>query len=593
LRQFSQGRAVADLEGRQMIVSLLVSLLVIVAIVVLVRRRPGTAAPGLGGATSVRLFFQYLLLFGLVVVVAIGVSGLLGRALESRPFAQDDLALARNLAFVAVGTPLLALVTWWSWRRVVAEPAERTTVALAFTVLLAGVVSLVMVMTSAHAVLVWLFGADYVSRTPLATLLTWGLVLAAVWWVSTIIAPPVLRLYHLVGSLFGLATAAAGAVGLGGDLLSRAVFGDNPDRYAMDLWSALASVLVGLPVWAVYWWARARSAERDTPWLAYVILAGVGGGFVTALVAFSTALATTGIWLFGEPTVDVAEIHFSDLPAEAAAVVVGLLVWWYHRTVLREAGTTARSRVQRLYEYLMAGIALVAAAVGLTFLVAAGIEAAVGSRVEPTRGSVANTLVVAATVLLVGLPVWALFWRRVQLARRDDPVAECGSTVRRTYLALLVGIGAVAAVVAAITGAYRLFQDAVTSTVDSMTLQSMRFPIGIVLAAGAVGVGNTVQLYRDRRVLPAPHPNRARWVLLVGPADPDLARAVAHATGARVQHWYTDDGTPWSVQQVVDAVTSERSDVLVLSDRDGLRAIPIHGPERHAPSEPEAAMLSG
>jgi hypothetical protein len=573
-----------------MIVSLLVPVLIVV-VVILARRRPGTSAPSAAGATSVRLFFQYLLLFGLVVVVAVGVSGLLGRALESRPFAQDDLALARNLAFVVVGTPLLAFVTWWSWRRVVVDPAERTTMALAFTVLLAGVVGLVMVMTSGHAVLVWLFGVDDISRAPLATLLVWGLVLAAVWWVSRIIAPPVLRLYHLVGSLLGLATAAAGGVALLGDLVSRAVFGENPDRYATGPWAALASVLVGLPVWALYWWARARRAERDTPWLAFVMLAGVGGGFVTALVAFSTALATTGIWLFGEPTIDVAALHFRDVPAEAAAVVVGLLVWWYHRTVLGEAGAAARTGVQRLYEYLMAGIALVAAAVGLTFLVAAGLEAAAGSSIEPRP--VANTLVVATTVLLVGLPVWALFWRRAQLARRADPVAECGSTVRRTYLALLVGVGAVAAVVAAITGAYRLFQDAVTATVDSTTLHSMRFPIGIVLATGAVAVGNLVQLYRDRRVLPAAHPRSARIVLLVGPPDPDLARAVAHATGARVQHWCTDDETPWSVQHVVDAVLSARSDVLVMSDRGGLRAISIHEPERHASGEPKAAMLSG
>jgi hypothetical protein len=417
-----------------MIVSLLVPVLIVV-VIMLVRRKPGTSALSTVSATSVRLFFQYLLLFGLVVVVAIGVSGLLGRALEPRPFAQDDLALARNLAFVVVGAPLLALVTWWSWRREVADPAERTTMALAFTVLLAGVVSLVMVMTSAHAVLVWLFGVDdNISRTPLATLLTWGPVLAAVWWVSRIIAAPVLRLYHLVGSLLGLATAAAGAVGLLGDLVSRAIFDDNPDRYAAGLWSALASVLVGLPVWALYWWARARHAEGDTPWLAFVLLAGVGGGFVAAVVAFSTALATTGIWLFGEPDIDIAELHFRDFPLQAAAAVVGLLVWWYHRTVLDEARAAARTGVQRVYEYMMAGIALVAAAVGLMFMVAAGIEAAAGPDAGPGRGPVVNTLVVAATVLLVGLPVWALFWRRAQLARRADPARECGSTLRRTYL---------------------------------------------------------------------------------------------------------------------------------------------------------------
>jgi hypothetical protein len=308
-------------------------------------------------------------------------------------------------------------------------------------------------------------------------------------------------------------------------------------------------------------------------------------------VGFSTAVATSAIWLFGKPSTDVAELHFHDVPQQGAAVVVGLAVWWYHRGVMGEARTTVRTGVQRLYEYLMAGIALVAAAAGLVVLVAAVLEAVTASGTAGEHPSVANTLIVATTVLLVALPVWAVFWRRAQRARTADPLAECGSTVRRTYLALLVGVGALAAVVAAITGAYLLFADAVTATVGSSTVRSMRYPVGIVLAAGSVAAGYAVQLRRDRRLLPATHAPVARQILLIGPADPRVAHEVARATGATVQAWWTDDGTHWRLDEVLAAIQSQQSDAVVLADRDGLRVIPVRRPSRDPRSAP--AMLSG
>jgi hypothetical protein len=63
--------------------------------------------------------------------------------------------------------------------------------------------------------------------------------------------------------------------------------------------------------------------------------------------------------------------------------------------------------------------------------------------------------------------------------------------------------------------------------------------------------------------------------VLVGPADPNVARAVAHATGARVETWWSEDGgVPWSVDDVVGAVTSLPHDAVVVSGSDGLRVIP-------------------
>ncbi len=557
-----------------MIAILLVPAVVVVVLVVVLatRRTARPAPPSTGGARSVSRFFQYLVLFGLVVVVAIGIAGLVSRVLDPQGFGHDDVRLARNLAFVVVGVPLLAAVTWWSWRQL-ADPAERTSVALAFTVVLAGTVSLVVVMVAAHSVVDDLVLGRDVGHGSVGSLVGWTPVLAAVWWVRRIIAVRARRDFHVIGSLAGLGTTAVGAATLLGHLGSRAVLGPDPDVYAADWRSGLATLVVGLPVWVLFWWRHAARAERDTPWLVYVVLVGVGGGFVAALVSLVVAVATSAIWLVGRPGTDVAELHFHDVPSQVAAMFVGLAVWWYHRGVLGERRTSARTGVQRLYEYLMAGIALAAAACGLMVLVAAGIEAV--TTPEPEAGdAVVNTLVIAATVLVVSLPVWGAFWRRVQAARRADPVGECRSTVRRTYLALLVGVAAVAAVVAAITGAYRLFEDVVTATVGSSTLRGMRYPIGIVLAAGAVAIGNMVQLRHDRALLPSTRTG-GRRVVLVGPADPHLMRAVAEGTGAHVQAWWTDGDVPWPVDDVTAALASAPGDAVVLCESGELHVVPV------------------
>lgn len=557
-----------------MFVSLIVTVALVVGIAVLLRRQRAATGQVVANTTPVREFFQYLLLFGLVVVVAIGVAGLLGRAFAGDAAMQDDVALARNLAFAVVGSPLLALVVWWSARQIKHDPAERSSPALALTVLLAGVVSLVMVMIASQGLLDGLM-MDHSVGGSAARLISWGLVLAGAWWVSRIIGAPARLGYHLIGSVLGLGTLVAGLTTMLGELGSRLMFGADPDPYAADWRGGLATALVGAAVWTLYWWTHARRAERSTRWLAYVLLVGVGGGVVTALVSFITALSISMIWVLGEPSTDVARLHFHDVPTQVAAVVVGLSSWWYHRTVLRESRTAARTGVERVYEYLLAGIALVAAASGFMVLVAAAVESVTTPSEDTYRGPVVNTLIAAGSVLVVSLPVWGAFWRRAQAARRADPMGECGSPVRRTYLALLVGLGAIAAVVAAITGVYLLFQDAVTASVTSSTWRSMRYPIGVVLAAGAVAGGNAIQLKRDREELPSARTRGARHILLVGPADPSVARAVAHATGARVEPWWSEDGgAPWSADDVVAAVASLDHDAVVISGSDGLSVVP-------------------
>ncbi len=565
---------------------------VLVALVVLVARRakPGESGPGSSGAHAVRRFFQYLVLFGLLVVVGIGLWGLMGRLFDWRiRLVGDAGGLARDLAFTVVGVPVFVGIALWSRRRFVADPEESRSLGWAFYVTAASLTSLAFAMTALGQVLEWATGlSDYTGRGP-AGLLVWGGLWAAHWWLDLRVTPTGhARVHHLLGSLTGLVTVAIGLAAFLGAALRILLGLDQGQLLAGEgspILRGLVVVLVGAPVWFVYWISTARRHERDPLWLAYVLLAGVGGGLVTAITSASMLLYSVAVWLVGDPGAVSASAHFEGAPTTAAATVVGVLLWWYHQAVLSGSGLAARTEVRRIYEYLMAGIGLLAAAAGLTTAVVALIEVLAGTRQLLVGGGVVNTLLAAGTLLVVGGPVWWMYWQLIHRAARSDSAAELMSTTRRVYLFVLFGVGGVAAVVSLLVGVYLLFEDIVNADVGAETLRRMRFAIGVLLATAAISAYHWAVYQSDRRSSPATvTAQEPRYVLLVGPSDDDIAREVAHRTHGRVQAWTrTDDGAePWSVDEVMTALATAHTDeadadeVIVLSEAGALRAIPVH-----------------
>jgi hypothetical protein len=564
-----------------MIVSLLLVVVVVVLVVMAGRKVAGRGGGAVAEAHAIRRFFQYALLFALLVVTSVGLSGLLGRALDRAPIvALDDTALARNLAFTVVGLPLYLALALWSRRRLLADPLERVSVGWALYMTAASLTSLVVAMTSLQSVLAWAVDVGPHDPTAVARVVVWGAVWGGHWWLHGRLVPADRsRLHHLGGSLTGLVTAMVGLAGLLGAALSALMLsgGDAVLTAGDEAWTGAIALAVGAPVWVLYWVRTAARSERDPLWFGYVLLAGIGASLVVALVSASTVLYSTLVWLLGDPQFSDATRHFNDAPWAAGAALTGAVAWWYHQAVLEEAHLETRTEVRRVYEYLMSAIGLLAAAAGLTVLVVAGIEALTHSEAVILDQSAVNTLLASATLLLVGVPVWWFYWHRIQRAAAALPEQEHASPTRRAYLLVLFGIGGVAAVIALLVGVYLLFEDVVQGTFGAETIRSMRVPIGILLSTGAIAGYHWAVYQSGRAAMPAPV-HGPRYVLLVGPPDPGIAKAVAHATGGRVQAWSTDDGgAPWSVDEVMAALaTAPEGEVLVLSDGAGLHAIPVH-----------------
>lgn len=570
-----------------MIVGLLL-LAVVVAVVVLAVRRMSAAGAGHGASSGrlVRHLFQYLLLLGLLVVAASGLSGLLGPLLDGgTTLARSDADLARQLSFTIIGLPLFGVLGWWTLRSLREDPEERRSAGWAAYLTLASVTTLLVAMTGLHETLSAVVGLTGYRGEALARALVWGAAWGAHWWVGRKTAPAAhLQPLHLVGSAVGLGAGAAGLtvlltatlrilLGLEGSSL----VGRSTDA----LLQGAVLLVVGGAVWVTYWLLAAAREERTPLWLTYVLLVGVGTGLVAAVAAASLLFYEVLVWLVGEPWSSRAAEHFAQVPELLAVVAVGLLVWWYHQAVLAAGRQEARTEVRRVLEYLLSAIGLLAAAAGLTVLLVAVIELLAGERDVLVGGSPVNTVLAAVTLLAVGVPVWWWHWRLAQAAVRTDPAAELASPTRRTYLFVLFGVGGVAAVVALLVLVYLVLRDTLAGDAGAETLRSVRFAVGVLVSTAAVSAYHWAVYRQDREQAPPPPPDVTaphRYLLVVGPDDAAGLRRLAELTGAEVQLLpRAGEGVaPLDAQAVADAVAADPApELLVLAEGAATRLIPI------------------
>lgn len=555
---------------------------------------------------AVRQLFQYLLLFVLLVVTAVGVSGLLAAAFaQGTTIAMSDSAIARSVAFTVVGLPLLVGLTLVTRRTLSEDPSEIGSPAWLLYLSAANVVSLIVALFAVHDSLAWALDLRLFDPQPPANALVWTAVWAFHWWLSGRQADQRPMQPHLLaGSLLGLvvglvalAAVLAGTLerwfGLAGDSLLA-----GQDEPILD--GALSFGLAAA-VWVLYWLRTALRSDRNLLWHAYVLLLGVTAGLIVALTAASIALDRVLVWTVGDPWTDDAHLFFESMPATIAAAVVGLLTLAYHQSVLGMVEHPKRTEIDRVRDYLLAAVGLGAASAGVTIVVVALVEAIAEPSVVSGSGA-ANTLIAALTLLGVGAPVWRFFWSKGQRAAATG-VAEVGSPTRRLYLFLLLGLASVASVAALLAGAWIMVDRILQDEIAAEVLRSTRYPIGILATAAALAAYHW-NVYRGERERHAQAPRRGpSFVLLLGVADSAIAAAVARRTGALTWAWARWDVPPeaWSEDDLVAVVEEAHApEVIVLSDSGALRAIPVTrrpplpgtGVAQRAGTPPERAATS-
>jgi hypothetical protein len=565
------------------ILTLVPLLLPIAIVVLLVRKKSNKGVSTNASAQPVRLFFQFAFTLGLFIIFTVGIAGLLGKVLgASQDVVSDQSSLASNLAFVVVSGPLLAWLLLWLRKSIARNPLDATGFVPSFFATLAAIISLLVFLFSAISTTNDFLNGVSIAGDTSARAIVWGVALVAVLRVSNAVIPKDdFRIQYFVGSIITAITAIVGLIKILGNLfaaiLSQPIFAGTQSPAmvsttdnSLDGFVILAFAAV---LWFYYWIKNANTKSSEALWLIYVLVAGVGGSLVLGLTSLTVTVYQISVWFIGNPTTQRFAEHFDSTPTSAASAIVGLLAWWYHKSLLPVEAK--RSETQRIYEYLVAAISLVASTVGISIVIVAIIDSL--SKSVIVGDNLINTLIGAATVILVSGPVWIRFWNRIQSFAKESPDQELASPIRRVYLFLLFGAGGITAVISLITIVFQILNGLLSSTFGSSTLNEMRFALGILISTGIVA-GYHWEIYRHEKDVDVFSDTPTKSVLLVGPVDNDFVNQLKIVTGAQVTFWQrTDAGDmSWPGEKVIELVQQTDGDqLLVVLSSTGVTAIPV------------------
>ena len=162
--------------------------------------------------------------------------------------------------------------------------------------------------------------------------------------------------------------------------------------------------------------------------------------------------------------------------------------------------------------------------------------------------------------------------------RRSDPAAELRSPTRRAYLAILFGVGGIAALISLVTAVFRLIEDLLDGVLGAATVSDIGPAIALVVATGAVAGYHWVVYREDRGETPESIRSPLREVILVGAANPNAGSQLAERLDVRVRTWRRTEHQPAPLNVdslVVDLSELTEERVLVIATLGGHQVIPF------------------
>jgi hypothetical protein len=561
----------------------LLPLLVLIGLVVLVVRLASghDRTTGEGAGAAVRDVFQYLALLVTLVLSCLGLVGLFSEAVNSsQQITRDTGAVARSISFLVVGLPAFIALAFYTRRRLRDDLAEARSAGWAIYLTLVLFGSLVVTVAQSIELFGSLLAGDGIDWAVLATVVVWGAVWIVHSWVATREGfAPDLSFEHILGSFVGLVTmVGGGAVSAVAVLvvIYDAVFdvasvGSTTGKIVRPL----VACAVGAAVWAWYWLRATLHEERSFLWIAYVLFAGVLSGVVMVAAGVGTALFNVLDWIVADPS-GTAATHFEVVPAALGVAAVGVANWVYHRYVFDSGPARARTDVDRLYDYLLAAVGLVVTAGGIATLITYAMWAVVGTEIT---GSDRSAIAVALTLLIVGAPLWGVYWARAQRARKRHGADEIQATIRRIYVFSVLGITGLVALVSLIVLVYLLVRAILDGNVGAEMFDDMAVPIALVATTGAVAGYHFTIMREDRATAPKPVAAAVRYVILITEDGADLRSAIVDADmRVRVFPVAGPAVAVGSVEDAVAALTAETHENVVVLDRGedrGFEVIPL------------------
>jgi len=559
------------------LVQLAVFIGIILFVVKLVTKKGSSSAEGSG--ISIRRFFQYSIMLVVLVIASFGVIGIIDAVASSgSTMARDTSAIARSISFLIVGIPVFAGLALYTRRLLKSMPTERRSIGWLGYLTFALIGSLIFVMSFSVAFLGELLTDGDFETMSFIAILVWGGVWLAHWLIAARTTDEnQMQLHLLAGSTAGLVTLAIGAgvaiAAAFGELYDAAFSVTAVDSGVDAIARGAVLFVVGAIVWFFYWIVHTRGTARSMLWLAYVLLIGVLGGVITAVVGAGTLLFGVLDWLIGDVDSTTASVHFAFIPGATAALIVGASSWGYHRIVLGGRTSEDRTEVERVYDYLLSGAGLLVAAGGFATLITVGLDALGSQPIADSGGSVSA---VAITLLIVGIPLWWRHWSAIRRFRATQPQEEVSSITRRIYLFVLFGVTGLVAVISLLILVFIVVEDLLEGDLGAATINTIAVPLSLIVTAGAVAWYHFAVFREDRSIAPQAELPVLREVVVIGNNE-DIA-VVKDGTTAHV-HVFRVDGESAEAEtldEVLSALDTEtHSRVAVVAEDGRYRLLPL------------------
>jgi hypothetical protein len=265
----------------------------------------------------------------------------------------------------------------------------------------------------------------------------------------------------------------------------------------------IAVIVIGLPVFLVHWLWTQRLAEQEPDErqsaLRRLYLYGTQAAFLGPFAANAFSLVATLLrllWGVSSPrSFNLLSPTEAMIHALVALVILGLF-WFYHQRIIAadtqavpETDHAATVRRLTIFGFSAAGLAM--ASLGLIHLARwlifqIGPEAIIGGAGE-------NILAAEIARLVVGMPLWLIFWLWAQRLFTGPKAEERASVLRKVYLYVTVLI----AVLSFVGNTAIILAGFLRSLLDLPSVGDIRDPLPIVLGAAVLWAYHAFVLQSD------------------------------------------------------------------------------------------------
>ncbi len=446
---------------------------------------------------SIRRLYFYLVAIISIEVVVWGLIGLL-RSIVDQTVSGGADALAQALALILVGVPIF-LVHWlWAQRASTREEEEKEATLRAvflYAILLGTLIPVVQNLLSfIDRSLVQVTGlgvarafSSFRNQTLADNLIAIGmnLVVAAYFW-NTLRGEwatlkekqnftEVRRLYRYIWMLYGLLMTVFGMqqvfrylVFIPGNILG--------EMGRETLVNGVALLVIGTPVW-VYAWRVIQDSLADPSEMGSNLRLGILyilalGGVITVVTTSSMLVNVLMTRFLGA---DWTTKYFVQQLSGPISVGVPLgMVWayyghWLNRHIEAIGDKVRQAGMKRVYNYILAFIGLVVSFIGVATLLSFIIDVTT-SESYLMSASYRSSISTAISLLIVGLPLWLMTWRPMQVEALT--VNEMGdharrSILRKTYLYLALFASVIGGMASAVGLVFQIIRVILTGDTGS------------------------------------------------------------------------------------------------------------------------------